>query len=512
MESLKSMRNAAGPHQTVGLSDDLIQKFLLKSPELNEAIEMAFAVWKDLDPQMSYKQNEVDLIKQTKEGWCLFYKESYRVPFVPIAAKGSWIITLHGAVVNDSGGYGMLGFGHAPTKVLAAMSRKELVMANVMTPSLSHIRFQKAIRSEIGRTRSNGCPFKEFLFMNSGSEANAVVDRIVDTASGHNESTGKALTVSLLQSFHGRTFKPAVWTHSSTEAYLKARCRSLNQTKAETLVTVEANDCKGLVEVFEAAEKAGNFIELVVFEAVMGEGNPGERITPEFYSLARDLTIKTGSFLAIDSVQAGFRTHGYLSIVDYPGFSDLPAPDFEAFSKALNAGQYPLSVLALSERAAGWHKVGVYGNTMTGNPRACEVAVAVLEGMADGRLRTNIRETGSHAVLKFEALKRKFPSAIEKVTGTGLLYAVHMYSKFPVTEDFVRDGISYPCSEKWMRMNGIGVIHGGSNALRFTPPFAFTKDEVDLQVEMLAKYLEIVTRTEADQHAPIAVEVEKVVH
>ena len=68
-----------------------------------------------------------------------------------------------------------------------------------------------------------------------------------------------------------------------------------------------------------------------------------------------------------------------LSIVDYPGFEGLDAPDMETYSKALNAAQYPLSVLAVNERAAGLYRKGVYGNTMTTNPRALDVACAVLE-------------------------------------------------------------------------------------------------------------------------------------
>jgi 4-aminobutyrate aminotransferase-like enzyme len=33
-----------------------------------------------------------------------------------------------------------------------------------------------------------------------------------------------------------------------------------------------------------------------------------------------------------------------------------------------------------------------------------------------------------------------------------------------------------------MRFKGIGVIHGGENALRFTPHFGITSKEVDLVV------------------------------
>ena len=36
--------------------------------------------------------------------------------------------------------------------------------------------------------------------------------------------------------------------------------------------------------------------------------------------------------------------------MDYPDFQSAAPPDFETFSKSINAGQYPLSVLALGPR------------------------------------------------------------------------------------------------------------------------------------------------------------------
>ena len=37
--------------------------------------------------------------------------------------------------------------------------------------------------------------------------------------------------------------------------------------------------------------------------------------------------------------------------------------------------------------------------------------------------------------------------------------------------------------EEHMRLHGVGVIHGGTNSLRYTPHFAITSEEVDLIVE-----------------------------
>src|SRR3546814_12151593 len=111
------------------------------------------------------------------------------------------------------------------------------------------------------------------------------------------------------------------------------------------------------------------------------------------YTLFPYTSLFRSTLWLVDSIQAGLRAHGGLSITDYPGFEKLPAPDMETFSKALNAGQYPLSVLAVGNRAAGLYRKGIYGNTMTANPRALDVALATLGELSDA-VRQNIRERG----------------------------------------------------------------------------------------------------------------------
>ena len=210
-------------------------------------------------------------------------------------------------------------------------------------------------------------------------------------------------------------------------------------------------------------------------EPVMGEGNPGERITPEFYALARELTSEHGSLFLVDSIQAGLRTHGVLSICDYPGFENLPPPDMETYSKALNAGQYPLSVLALTAETAQLYRKGVYGNTMTTNPRALDVACCVLEQMTP-ELRQNIVDRGQEFVDKLRRLQDEMDGRITKVQGTGLLFSAELDGKRYKSHG--SDSI-----EEYLRMHGINVIHGGENSLRYTPYFGITSAEVDLVVE-----------------------------
>jgi acetylornithine/succinyldiaminopimelate/putrescine aminotransferase len=273
-------------------------------------------------------------------------------------------------------------------------------------------------------------------------------------------------------SFHGRTQRPAQFSDSTRQNYCKYMASFRDH---DDLITVEPNDIEQLKQVFSWADSNNIFFEAFFLEPVMGEGNPGLAITPEFYAEARRLTREHGSLLLVDSIQAGLRAHGVLSIVDYPGFESLEAPDMETYSKALNAGQYPLSVLAMNERASGLYRKGAYGNTMTSNPRALDVACAVLEGITP-ELRQNIRDRGAEVLAGLRAVQEELDGRITGVQGTGLLFSAEL------------DGSRYKSYgagsiEEFMRHHGLSVIHGGENSLRFTPNFDLNSEEVALIVE-----------------------------
>jgi acetylornithine/succinyldiaminopimelate/putrescine aminotransferase len=241
------------------------------------------------------------------------------------------------------------------------------------------------------------------------------------------------------------------------------------------LITVEPNNVQQLRQVFSWAETNQVFIEAFFFEPVMGEGNPGLAINREFYDVAMELTRKHGSLLLVDSIQAGLRAHGVLSIIDYPGFETAEPPDMETYSKSLNAGQYPMSVLAMTGRAAKLYRKGVYGNTMTTNPRALDVACAVLD-LLTPELRQNIRLRGEEFMVKLKALHQELGDRITCIQGTGLLFSTELDGKR--YKSCGTDSI-----EEYMRMKGVSVIHGGENSLRYTPHFNITSAEVDLMID-----------------------------
>ncbi len=485
IEMLREMREYGGKPRTTGLDEATIERFLATDPALAGAIEDALARHRELRAEFGdfLKLDENEQMLQAQAGFINFYPDDAVNPYVPAAARGPWIVTLKGAVLHDNGGYGMLGFGHNNAAVHAAMCTSQ-VMANVMTPSIAQMRLTAALNRELGHTRADGNPYARFLCLNSGSEAVGLAGRFADilskeaTAEGGPHAGRRIKRIAVRGAFHGRTSLPAKYSDSTRPTYLKYLASFAKHD--HELVIVEPYNVAQLEDAFAEAEKQGWHIEAMFLEPVMGEGDPGRAVTPEFYAAARRLTKDHGTLLLVDSIQAGLRTQGVLSIVDYPAFRELEAPDMETFSKALNAGQYPLSVLAVNERTARLYRKGVYGNTMTANPRALDVACATLD-LLDDRVRTNIRERGREFVDKLLALKEELGGLITKVQGTGLLFSCELSTDFKCYGE--------GSTEEYMREHGIGVIHGGANSLRFTPHFNVTSAEVDLIVGHVRKAL-----------------------
>ena len=112
---------------------------------------------------------------------------------------------------------------------------------------------------------------------------------------------------------------------------------------------------------------------------------------------------------------------------------------------------------------------------MTANPRSLDVACAVLDSITP-ELRQNIRERGEEFLGRLHELQAELGDRITGVQGTGLLFSAEL------------DGKRYKAYgtgsvEERMRTQGISVIHGGQNSLRYTPHFNISSEEIDLIID-----------------------------
>lgn len=473
---------------TAGIADDLLKPFYgdrLLLQALNEAHTRLDELI-NVHGESVVLRDELALMGDLQAGFVNFYDPGSIMPIVPLSARGPWVVTLHGAVIHDNGGYGMLGFGHNADFLMGAVARPHC-MANIMTPAFSQHEFFSEWKKQVGFTRPTGNPYSRIMALNSGSEAVELSARLTDvhaklmTDKGAVHEGRRSTMIVLEGSFYGRTYRPARLSHSCRGIY-KQHLASFQHADCHLPLVVPPNDIPALRSAFAAAESAGYHVEAMYMEPVMGEGKPGEVVQREFYDAARSLTREAHSLLIVDSIQAALRAKGVLSIVDYPGFQGSDAPDMETYSKSLNAGQYPLSILALQEHVASKYVVGLYGNTMTANPRALDVAALTLRAVTP-EVRRNIVERGSELQEKMAALVSRHPGKLTTVTGSGLLQAVHLHPDVPM---FGGNHLGTPSFLALCRQAGIGIINA-AHTIKFTSHFQLSSMEVDLLVAALER-------------------------
>ena len=116
IDILAPLRGHAGKVRTKGLDDATLLRLAATFPEIEAAARAAVAQYAQV--RAGYADlldlDEPAQIDTLQAGFVIFYPDDAVNPYVALAARGLWVVTLKGAVVHDSGGYGMLGFGHTP--------------------------------------------------------------------------------------------------------------------------------------------------------------------------------------------------------------------------------------------------------------------------------------------------------------------------------------------------------------------------------------------------------------
>src|SRR3546814_6598997 len=130
LAKLATLRSYGGATRSHGLSDATLSQLVTQFPDLVEAVDAAHAQFEALrggEFDDILRADETTQIAAVQAGFVNFYPDDAVNPYVSLAARGPWIVTLKGAVIHDNGGYGMLGAGHTPAAVLEAMSRPQVM-------------------------------------------------------------------------------------------------------------------------------------------------------------------------------------------------------------------------------------------------------------------------------------------------------------------------------------------------------------------------------------------------
>jgi len=344
-------------------------------------------------------------------------------------------------------GVNALGYRHPAIQSTLKMQADRLIHVS----NLFFHEFQSKLAKQL--TKISG--LDRAFFCNSGTEAwegALKLSRALARVENSNGHKAKWRILALENSFHGRTFGSLATTG-------QAKYRHPFAPLVPGVGFVTLNDAGDLKRQFDGSVCA------LCLETIQGEG--GIRpVSPEFLSLARELTHKSGALLVLDEIQCGLgRTGNYFAYQHYS-----IQPDIVTVAKPLAAG-LPLGAILTTDRVAHGMHPGMHGTTFGGGPLSCAVASTFLHEL-DGQL-DHVRSIGSyfHAQLIELATRHE---CVREVRGMGLMLGLELNSP-----DVAKATV------KTLLQQGVLINRTNEAVLRFLPPYIITEKHVDQVIRAL---------------------------
>jgi putrescine aminotransferase len=434
---------------------------IIKNPEMDEALGKEIIA--------ESKQN---FAEHFNKGW-LEYRKS-------VTEAGDWAAvewTGSGAIFQDVlgreyidclGGYGMMNHGWSHPDVVAAVRAQ---LGRTPMPSQELI---DPLRGVLARMMAEITPgdLSYSWFAASGTEA---IEAAIKIAKLY---TQKAAFIVAVKAFHGKTM-------GSLSMLGKADYRQpMGLMYGGPVYHVPFGDAGAVEQQLEICDKVGIGVAGVLFEPIQGEA--GAIVPPDdFWPRIREATKKYSVLLIADEVQTGLGRTGKLWGVEHWNV----IPDIIAVAKSLGGGVMPVSAVTTTAeifQPMMYPNPFMHTTTTGGGALACSAAIASINVTLRDRLWEQAAQKGKYLVPKLEALAASYPQIFERITGRGLLIAMH----------FCNPEIGYKVAAGLFKRH---VLVAGTltnaQTIRIEPPLVIAYDQLDEVLGRLSDTLEEVRKT-----------------
>lgn len=360
-----------------------------------------------------------------------------RFPITLEKGEGMYVYDENGKKYLDFvAGIAVNSLGHNNKKLVAAIAEQASKMIHV-----SNLYWTKPQVSLAKKLVEAGC-FDKAFFCNSGAEA---IEGALKISRKYGHKTGRSEIITMLHSFHGRTFGAV--TATGQPHYQEGLGELLPNVKY-----AEYNNIESLKNTITDKTCA------VVLEPVQGEGGiiPA---TKEYLQAVRKLCDEKDIVLVFDEIQCGVGRLG--TFYAYQTFG--VEPDVLCMAKGI-AGGIPCGVLMAKQKIADSFKPGDHASTFGGNPLATAAGNVVFDELNSGIL-DNVKAQGEHLASCLKELQKEF-SIIKDVRGIGLMQGIELECEVaPVVKE---------CIE-----NGLLLVNAGKKVIRFVPSLIVSKEDID---------------------------------
>jgi putrescine aminotransferase len=434
---------------------------IIKMPEVDEALGKEIIA-----------ESKHNFAEHFNKGW-LDYRKS-------VTEAGDWAAvewTGSGAIFRDVlgreyidclGGYGMMSHGWSHPDVVAAVRAQ---LSRTPMPSQELI---DPLRGVLARMMAEITPgdLQYSWFAASGTEA---IEASIKIAKLY---TQKPAFIVGVKAFHGKTM-------GSLSMLGKADYRQpMGMLYGGPVYHVPFGDAGAVERQLDICDKIGVGVAGVLFEPIQGEA--GAIVPPDdFWPRIREATKQYGTLLIADEVQTGLGRTGKLWGVNHWNVE----PDIIAVAKSLGGGVMPISAVTTTEeifQPMMYPNPFMHTTTTGGGALACSAAIAAIHVTLRDRLWEQAAQKGEYLMPKLEALAIKYPQIFERITGKGLLIAMHFCD--PETGYQVAAGL-------FKRNVLVAGTLTNAQTIRIEPPLVITYEQIDEVLKRLSAALEEVSKT-----------------
>jgi putrescine aminotransferase len=426
------------------------------------------------------KQSEItqdlgkEIIAESKQNFAEHFNKGWLEYRKSVTEAGDWAAvewTGSGAVFKDVlgrefldclGGYGMLNHGWSHPDVVAA------VQAQLQRSPMPSQELIDPLRGVLAHMMADITPgdLKYSWFAASGTEAIEAAIKIAKLF------TKKPAFIVAVKAFHGKTM--GALTMMGKADYRQP----MGLLYGGPVYHVPFGDAQAVENQLEICEKVGIGVAAVLFEPIQGEA--GAIVPPDdFWPRIRESTRKYGALLIADEVQTGLGRTGKLWGVNHWNV----VPDILAVAKSLGGGVMPISAVTTTEeifQPMMYPNPFMHTTTTGGGALACSAAIAAIHVTLRDKLWQQAAEKGEYLIPKLEQLADQYPQIFERITGKGLLIAMHFHNP----------EIGYKVAAELFK-RGVLVAGTLTNAqtIRIEPPLVISREQIDEVLNRLADVL-----------------------
>lgn len=399
-------------------------------------------------------------------------------------AKGAVITDVEGnEYIDFAAGIAVMNVGHSHPKVVQAIKNQAEKFTHtcfMVVPYESPIALAEKLCDAVP-----GDSKKAVMFVNSGVES---IENAVKIARYYTKKKG---IIAFEGAFHGRTllgmsltskvkpykyglgpFAPEVYRMPYANCY---RCPFGKDYPGCDLA------CADHLEEILISHVGAEDTAAIIFEPVQGEGG---FIAPpkEYFQRLKKICEKNSILMIADEIQTGMGRTGYMFAMDYYGVE----VDITAVAKSLGAGMPISAVVGKKEIMDSVHLGGI-GGTYSGNPIACEAALAVFDIFETENLLEKAKVLGEKLQLKLKALQEKH-ALIGDVRGIGPMIAFELVNDREAktaAPDKVKQLVEY-CLERNLFILACGTY---KNVIRLLMPLVITEEQMTKGMDIIDRGL-----------------------